>query len=220
MGKQIRFFATPTDLKRFWADTLQNGLVAIDCYGDLLKFEQINALIERDFRGDCFGVSNCYITRDGLDLYYFPNKRLDVLKSEVIQFSACTQSPEKKVDLSSVTSRFSKGGIIVIDKSNETEYNRQLSELMENPTYIRNPNHVPNGYEHGRLWFSPDYYDDNGQKMWKSDELSKIYSALVRRIRRTFKPSKAHYGYIGENAYQMYLEGKLIPCSGKNLIDF
>lgn len=75
-------------------------------------------------------------------------------------------------------------------------------------------------YEHGRLWYDPNFYDENFNKNPKCKELSSMYDTLKRYIKKNYKISKCKCGYIGPYAYDEYLKGNYISCSGKTRIEF
>lgn len=220
MGRQICYYATPVDLERFFASKPCGDIVFLDQLGNKLEVEHLIHAISCDFNATSFGASQCYITKENLNIYHFPNENnsVDFQKSEVIQFSACKPSPQKIIDMSPITRKFSTEGFVVINDSEE--YYRQLAKLLENPIYIENPHYIKNGFEHGRLWYAPDYYDDEGKKVNKTHELKSLYLSLEKYIKKQFRAAKDGFGYIGPSAYQMYLEGTFVPCSGKFKIKF
>ena len=79
---------------------------------------------------------------------------------------------------------------------------------------------LPNQYEHGRIWYEKQYYDNDSNIMTKNDELDKMYNLLVRMIKRKSVISADRSAYILPDAYRLYKEGRFIPCSGKNRIVF
>ena len=85
---------------------------------------------------------------------------------------------------------------------------------------IRGLTILPNQYEHGRIWYERQYYDRNGNIVIKSQEVDKMYNALVRRIRKNAVISKDKFAYILPEAYRLYKEGCFRPCSGIVSIDF
>ena len=220
MGRQICYFASPVDLDQFFSSKLCDGIIFLDQFGNKLELKHLIHAISSDFNATSFGASQCYITKENFNIYYFSNENrsIDFQKSEVIQFSACRQFPQEIIDMSLITKKFSKEGFVVIDDSEE--YYRQLAKLLENPIYIKNPNYIANGFEPGRLWYASDYYDNEGEKTKKTNELKSLYLSMEKYIKKQFRASKDGFGYIGPSAYQMYLEGAFVPCSGEIQIEF
>lgn len=221
MGKQICYFAKQKDINELIVYIYMLKGKIIGSESKELSEEELQLLYDYDFCQERFGKNKFWITKPGFKLVlkkYGGVEAIDELSSEVIEFSLCTPQLEKEIDTSPVDNNFRKGGYLIIDDSDE--YQRQIQELMKNPTYIDNPNYIKNGYEHGRLWYAPEYYDDSGEKIHKSKELDTLYNALNRYIRKNYRISKTKFGYIGPDAYQRYLEGKFIPCSGRNKIEF
>lgn len=220
MGKQICFFATPSDLNKLFEEMYLDNIIFMDDFGQKQDKEKLFFMVNRDFSGKSFSESHFYITKTGVNLfynYYDGGKKIDQLKSEVIQFHSCTQSPPIIIDTSSVDNNFRKGEFVVINDSDE--YHKQMTELMKNPAYINNPNHVEHGFEHGRFWYTSDFYDDEGKKVRKSKELDKLFNGLSKFIKRNFKETKDKFAYIGPDAYEKYQEGVFVPCSGRNIIN-
>ncbi len=218
MGRQVCFFLTPKDLSGLINALYARGVKVVDDYGNNINLESLTQFIENDFNGKSFTDSFCYMYEDGFKLAYFDgSKTINQIESEVIQFRACRQQSKKIMDTSSVEKNFEKGGFIVID--NTEEYQRQMDECRKNPVYIDNPLYVPNGFEHGRFWCSTDYYNEYGEKVNKCKELKSLFSFCKRYITKNARLSKTKFAYIGEDAYQKYLEGTFIPCSGRSKIE-
>lgn len=219
MGKQICFYITPKDVNSLIEQIyLQNGFV-LDSTGAALSKDELVSIAHYDYCEKHFDSNKFFVAKSDFSLYYHCNtvkRRIDEQRSEVIEFSLCTPSPAKVIDTSSVENNFRKDGFIIID--NQNEYYRQMNELMKNPIYTDNPNFVEHGFEHGRFWYSPEYFDDNGKKVSKSKELSKLFNSLSKFIREHFKQTKDKFAYIGTDAYEKYRDGDFIPCSGRNKI--
>lgn len=221
MGRQICFFATPVDLEQLFQKIFENDMIVLSQSGKKLDIEDISQLIYSDFEGRSFGKSQFYITRENFNLVYLfcdGVKTINQLHSEVIQFYACRQLPEKILDTSSVDNGFRKGEFIVVHDT--TEYQRQIEALRKRPIYMHNPNYIRNGFEHGRFWYTPDYYDETGKKIHKSKQLEDLYKFIGRYVRQTYKLAKDKFGYIAPYAYKNYLDGSFVPCSGKTKIEF
>lgn len=221
MAKQICFFATPNDLQQLFGEILLKNYIFIDQYGHKQTMENLMLFANDDFCAKTYAKCNFYLSTKNSAICYLTNndyRCIDYIKSDVIQIAACSQLPKQIVDTSIIDNRFKKNGFIIID--DQTEYYRQLSEYMENPIYIDNPNYIENGFECGRIAFANNYYDDYGNKVNKSKEISSLYSFLQKHIKNHYKLSKDKFGYIGADAYREYLEGNFIPCSGKIRICF
>ena len=85
---------------------------------------------------------------------------------------------------------------------------------------VEYPNTDPNGYEHGRVWYETSFFDDDGNLIKKNKELDSIFNELNRYIRKNYIISTDKQWYMGPNTYEKYLEGKYIPYSGINPIEF
>ena len=215
MGRQICFYASPDDLYDLLNIICTNNSI-FDSSGTKLEFEEVFSRVNRDFSGQSYTASSLFIGQEEFRLSYYDGQTLDQTKSEIIQFNACSKNPSDIIDLSPVTSKFLKNGFIVIDDSDE--YYRQMDELMKNPTFISNPNYIENGYGHGRFWYSPIYYDEIGQKQVKNRELDRLFNRICGYIRKNFKLTADKFAYIGPDAYNEYIQGSFIPCSGRNRI--
>ena len=218
MGKQVCFFATPSDLKQLFDDVFCGELWLLNQNGERIDFRNLYGCITNDFFGKSFGQSQCYLTKKGFKLSYNSYNRINQLESEVIQFNSCIQLPRRTVDMSSVYAKFTKDKFIVID--NVAEFECELAKCRENPTYIDNPNYIENAYKHGRFWYESFYYDDMGNKVYKTKELDKLYLMFQKHIRKNYILSEDKFAYIGLDAYQRYLSGNFVPCSGKNRVKF
>ena len=103
---------------------------------------------------------------------------------------------------------------LIIDsmKSDVIEINAgHLSRLINPPEHLLD---ADNRYEHARFWYATSYYDDEGKTIRKIDEIDKVYSSLVRFVRKHSIKSQDGYFYILPNAYRLYKENKFRPCSG------
>ena len=219
MGRQIRFFATPHDINILLKKIYSDNIIVIGDFGQEIKQEQFFILVNSDFSGNSFGMSQAYIAKKEFDLFYnsYDNiEKINQISSEAIEFHTCPPSPAKTIDTSPVDNNFKKGGFIVVDDSDE--FDRQMKELMKNPTYIDNPSYVENGFEHGRFWYAPEYYDDYGNKVRKSKELDILFNNLSKFIKKNYRLTKDKFAYIGPDAYEKYLEGSFVPCCGRNKI--
>lgn len=219
MGRQVCFFITPHDLRCFLDTVLSDDIIILDDCGKKITSDVLCADAEDVFNKKQGGAKNFYFTKNGFNIAYNPiSKKLDSICSEVIEFNYGGNSPKMRLDTSSVDKRFSKNGFIVIDDTDA--YYKMLEDIYANPVYIDNPNYVENGYEHGRLWFDNTYYDENGIKTAKREELTKLYNQMKRFATKNWKLSNDKFGYIGTDAYELYLKNRFRPCSGKFLIKF
>ena len=219
MGKQICFYATQKDADVLIEQIyLQDGVI-VDLTGKPLNKEELQSITDNAYCQKHFESNKFFVTKPEFSLCYHSNtakKSIDEMKAEVIEFSLCAPSPAKTIDTSSVDNNFRKDGFVVID--NSEEYHRQLNELMKSPVYIDNPNYIENGFEHGRFWYSYEFFNDKGKKASKSKELDRLFNSLSKFIKSNFRQSKDKFAYIGADAYEKYREGVFIPCSGRNKI--
>lgn len=81
-------------------------------------------------------------------------------------------------------------------------------------------NDDPIGYEHGRLWYEPSFFDNEGKLVKKSKDLNSFYNLLKKHITNNYIISKNKHWYIGTEAYDLYLQGKFTPYSGITKIEF
>jgi hypothetical protein len=219
MGKQICFFVTQKDVNALVEQIHSYKAFVVNAEGQRLNDEDLLSIADYDYCQKHFGSNKFFIVKPefALCFYFNINKNtIDEMKAEVISFSLCSPQPERIVDTSPVDNNFRKNGFIVIDDSDE--YQRQLEELMKNPTYIDNSNYVKDGFEHGRFWYSPQYYDVNGNNINKSKELDTLFNGLSKFVKKNFRQSKDEFAYIGPDTYEKYQEGVFIPCSGRNKI--
>lgn len=79
-------------------------------------------------------------------------------------------------------------------------------------------NSVKHGFEHGRFWYEPNYYDEKGVQVQKSKELDKLFDSFSKYVKKNYKLTADKFAYIGPNVYEKYREGVFNPCSGKYLI--
>ena len=206
MGKQICFFTTEEDTRDLIKIIRSVGGIIVN-----IKNQEIKTITD----------SKAFVRlKSSIMLYDIVGEEqlINQNKSEVIEFSLCARQHLQIIDTSSVDNHFKKGQFLIID--NPEEFRMQMDKLMQNPVYIKNPNYITNGFEHGRFWYNPEYYDVEGNKVIKSSELNSLFGFLQKYIKQHYKLSKDKFGYIGFNAFQKYLEGVFIPCSGKNKINF
>lgn len=219
MGKQICFYITQKDVNTLIEQIyLQDGFV-LDSTGTALSKDELFSIADCDYCKKHFNSNKFFIAKQNFSLCYHANtakRSIDEKKAEVVEFSLCTPSPAKVIDTSSVDNNFRKEGFVIID--NPDEYYKQMNEFMKNPIYIDNPSFVEHGFEHGRFWYSPEFFDDNGIEISKSKELSKLFNSLSKFIREHFKQTRDKFAYIGMDAYEKYRDGDFIPCSGRNKI--
>ena len=218
MGKQICFYGTQIDVNNIIDIIHQKNGVVIDGTGTVLSKTELNSIADWYYSESHFGGNKFYITKQEFLPYHHTKTTKKSIKEfpfEVIEFSLCTPSPAKVLDTSYVDARFTKEGFVVIDDSDE--YHRLMNELMENPIYVCNPNYVENGFEHGRLWYSASCFDSN-ESIKNHKEVCGLYNSLSRYIRDHFKQTKDKFAYIGMDAYELYHQGRFIPCSGRNSI--
>jgi hypothetical protein len=221
MGKQIRFFVTQNDVNELIkAIKLNNGII-VDSYGEELHNEELESIADYEYCEKRFWGSSFFIKLPSSKLAFSNYEKLDKkyinqLVSEIIQFNACAPHPKKVIDRSPVDNKFKKGGFIVIHDSEK--YHRELEEYMKNPLYIDNPNYVINGYEHGRFWYEPKYYDEEGKHRGKLKDLDGLFNNLSKFIKMNFKLTADKYYYIAPDAYKKYQEGVFVPSSGRNVI--
>jgi len=220
MGRQICYFITQDDINKLVEAIYLNNGIILNYNGKELTKEELTFLADYEIYKRNFGLHNICITRKDFKIIYnFKKfkKWIDMFKSEVITFSLCTQRPEKIIDTSLVSNNFTRNGFLMIN--DRKEYDRQIAELMKNPTYIDNPTYLQNGYEHGRLWYEHSYYDKNGVVIRKPKELDDFYNKLKKYITKNYKLTADKFGYIGPVAYEKYKEGVFIPASGRNAIN-
>lgn len=218
MGKQICFYASQKDVDALTEQIHRQGGLVVDTVGKPLSKDELQLISDYNYCKEYFGSNKFFVVKSNPSLHFDSDtvkRSIDEMKAKVIEFSLCTPSPTRVIDTSSVDDYFRKGGFVVI--TNSEEYNRQMDALMQNPVFVDNPNHVEHGFEHGRFWYSPDIYDDKG-KVSKSKELDKLFSSLSRFIKNNFRRSKGRFAYIGPYAYEEYLQGLFVPCSGRNKI--
>lgn len=206
MSKQISFFISNKDTDELIHLIRSLGGITVNAEG-----YEITKIID----------NKCFIKMHNSKLVYDSlgkERTLNQNVSEIIEFSVCSPQPSRIIDTSEVDNHFKRGGFFIIDDSEE--FHRQMNEIMKNPTYIDNPNYIINGFEHGRIWYSHEYYDNNGKKNVKSEQLNSLFSYLQRYIKQNYKIAKNKFGYIGPDAYQKYRKGLFVPCSGRIIIEF
>jgi len=219
MGRQICFYVTQKDADTLIEQIYLQGAMVVDFAGRPLQKEELQSITDNDYCQKHFESNKFFVMKPSLSLYYHSNavkESIDEMKAEVIEFSLCRLSPAKIIDTSSVDNNFRKNGFVVINDSDE--YNKQMNELMKNPVYIDNPNYVEHGFEHGRFWYTSEFFDDEGRKIKKSKEIDTLFNSLSKFIKNNFMLSKDRFAYIGAGAYEKYQEGVFIPCSGRNKI--
>ena len=219
MGKQVCFYVTQKDAGTLIEQIYLQGGIVVDLGGKPLNEEELQSIAGNSYCQKHLESNKFFVTKPELSLCYHSNtakKSIDVMKAEVIEFSLCTPSSATTIDTSSVDNNFRKDGFVVID--NSEEYHRQMNELMESPAYIDNPNYVEHGFEHGRFWYSYEFFNDEKEKVSKSKELDRLFNSLSKFVKSNFKLSKDKFAYIGADAYEKYLKGVFIPCSGRNKI--
>ena len=220
MGREIFYFATPIDLEQFYIEMLSNNIFAVDHFGNRLEIEYFNYLVKSEFEGNHVEPIFCYLTKKDLDIFYFPDddKHIAPGISDVVDFQVCKPLPKKIVSMPWLTEKFEKGSCGTIEDTEE--YYRQIDEALTHPKFIENPYYIENGFDPGRLWFAPDYYNSKWKQVHKTKGLKRLYLPIERYIIKNFRLAKDNFGYIGPNAYQMYLNGDFVPCSGKCRIEF
>lgn len=219
MGKQICFFASSKDIKLLIDQVQSLCAIIVDCSGNMLNSDELWAITDANYRKEHLDGTKFFISRPYLSLCYYQlhgKSYIDQLQSEVIELSFCRPSPVKIIDTSSVDNHFIKNGYVVIDDSEK--YHGMMNELMKHPVYVLNPNYIENGFEYGRLWYSPDCMSGNGIRTKKSKELHELYNALRRFIQHNYKLTKDKFAYIGPDAYEKYKQGNFVPCSGSQRI--
>ena len=74
--------------------------------------------------------------------------------------------------------------------------------------------------EYGRLWFETEYWDDQQQLIRKEEWLKKRFELYRKWIKKNFRISKDKDFYIGEEAYQLYLNGVKMMAGPKCAVEF
>lgn len=198
----------------------KQSFALIDRFGNNMSIEQALEYTYNDYLGKLPLNGPIYITKNGLNINYskhINSININFIESEVIQFSVCKPSWETIVDTSELDEAFPNH---VIDDKKYWEIEKKLND---NPKYIKNPNYIKNGYEHGRIWYEPVIYTyENGimLKYEKVKELTSLYLAFCRYIRKYGVISENKQYYILPNAYKEYLDGVFIPCNGAVHIRF
>lgn len=204
MGKKVCFFITEKD--------------AID----LIEIIKFYGGVKFDTEKNDLQKNNKFFFKlpDSVLVYasYNGEKNLNQIESEIIEFSLSKPQSPQVLDVSSVEEHFRKGEFIVVDDSDK--FRSLMDELQKNPIYIDNPNYIPNGYECGRIWFEPKYYDINGIKKSKNKKLTSLFSAIKRYVQKNYVLATNKNYYIGPDAFQKYIDGEFIPCSGSSIIEF
>lgn len=220
MGRQVVFYATPTDAEAIFRKALDRNVIILDESGEELSFQRVMDMIRACFAGEKYAC-NLFLTLDGMQIEMTDNKRgryVDMIKSEVIVFNPCTQQMKYILDMSSVEEAFKKGDFVVVD--DVAKFNKLLAELEKHPTYKKNPAYFEFGFNHARFWLASSFFGDCGEKVMKNEKICKLYSYLQRYIRTNFKLSLDRFWYIGNDAYKQYHLGTFVPSSGKTIIKF
>lgn len=69
-----------------------------------------------------------------------------------------------------------------------------------------------------RLWAEFKYFDEKGEVISKDKWFSNKFETYRKWIKKNYRISKDKNYYIGEHAYELYTEGKLIPISSPTYI--
>lgn len=221
MSKQICFFTTQKDIDLLISLIYSLGAIIIDYTGKTLTKQVLSNIADYDHQQKNLHYNNVLITKPNFTLAYKMSSKgmvVDKCVSEVIEFSFCSPVPRTIIDTSSVDEEFRKEGIIVIDDTER--YHRLMKALMDNPPYIENPIYIENGFECGRFWYAASFYDTDGNLNPKSKEVDTLFRGLKNHIRKNFLLSKDKSYYIAPDAYEKYLLGFYVPCSGKYRIVF
>lgn len=215
MGKQVCFYASSKDIEMLIDYIHSLCAVIMDSSGNILSADDLRSITDVDYCEEHFCGNKFFLTRSNVLHFYQQDGKsfIDQMQSEIIELSLCRPSPQKIVDTTVVDNNYLKDGFVVITDSEA--YHRQIRELMENPTYIPNPHYIENGFDNGRIWYSPDYIDENGVRIKKSKDLHSLYASLSRFIKGNFRITKDKFAYIGQDAYKKYAQGDFIPCSGR-----
>ena len=72
-----------------------------------------------------------------------------------------------------------------------------------------------NIYDVGRLYYNKSYYNEKGELIYKLKDLNTFYNRVKRYITKNYIISEDKGYYIGPHCYELYLEGKYIPCNGR-----
>ena len=221
MSKQICFFATQKDINLLLSRIYSLEAIVVDYTGKPFSKEELLYATEYSCWQNYYQHNKFLITRPRASLSYrIAHERVEVDQciSEVIEFSLCTPVPRIVVDTSSVDEEFQKDGMIIIDDTER--YDRLMKELMNDPPYIENPSYIENGFEYGRLWYSSTFCNPNGDIIKKTKDGDLLFKNLKTFIQRHFLPSRDKFAYIAPDAYEKYLLGTFVPCSGRNRIVF
>lgn len=226
MGKQVGIFASISDMENLLLHIEMLGVVLLDKHGKEIGRKETIDGFDAWMRGDYIsGFSKVYLTKSHLLRIFSETKngemQFDEFRSDVIELSACTPSEKQIVDTSDIDEKFRVGGCIIISPERAEEYWELMAERTKKPRYIPNPNYVKNGYEYGRVYYQTSYFDDTHDCMMsKSPELDSLYNSIKRYIYRMYKKGKDKFFCIAPNAYEKYLRGEFVPCSGNNRIFF
>ncbi|CDM67734.1 Hypothetical protein CM240_0569 [Clostridium bornimense] len=75
---------------------------------------------------------------------------------------------------------------------------------------------LKNGGEiYSRLYLNNNYYNENEELVYKLKDLDTFYNRVKRYITKNYIISEDKGYYIGPHCYELYLEGKYIPCNGR-----
>lgn len=219
MSRQVCFYASQKDIDVL-VDHIHNlCAIIVDTSGNILSSGALSSIADIDYCQEHFDGNKFFVTRSNLVLRYYYREGMrfiDQMQSEIIELSLCRPSPIETIDTSSVDSIYLKDGFVVINDSEA--YYRQISELMKNPTYVSNPYYIENGFDCGRIWYSPDYVDENGVRTKKAKDLHDLYGSLSRFLKKNFRITKDKSAYVGKDAYEKYLQGTFVPCAGRHKI--
>ncbi len=164
--------------------------------------------------------TKCYIINNSIDTeaLYKVSGHIDPCRSEVVEFCRSFEVPSQILDITPIKERFGNNGGLIID--DENEYDRIMADIKANPTYVDNPQFTEYAYNSGRFWTTLFYFDESYTKITKSKSLQQLWNKISRFISNNFRISERKDYYIGRTAYQEYLAGKYIPCSGNYMIKF
>lgn len=193
MGRQIRFFATPTDYCELLENVFSKKCFVLDREAKQTSYKYISSEIEKRLYGP-----QVYIATEKSNIIMYSGVRvIDPIISDVIEVVNCHLSYESFVK------------------------RKEMLKSADNTSYFCIPDDITlNRYEHGRLWYETSYYDNNGILVKKNNDIEKVYSSLVREIRKKSKKSNDGAFYILPDAYKQYKNNLFMPCSGNYDIAF
>ena len=190
MGRQIRFFATPTDYRELLESAFSKKCFVLDREAKKTSFECIsNESQKRLYVVD----PQLYIATEKSNIIMYSERGgINPIFSDVIEVANCHLSYDSFLKRKEMLK--SADNILSFCISDDATQNR---------------------YEHGRLWYETSYYDNDDTLVRKNNDIEKVYSSLVREIRKKSKKSNNGSFYILPNAYKLYKNNMFIPCSGK-----